>query len=181
MSSRLYQAISEVGTHEIGDLNTKWAKRVTNGAKAKVDFDNFIIVEITGRDAEGNLECQPLSVVTNEGFLATTIEEEHLLNIGGYQETYRDFFNGKGEMVQLTRPETGIRFDTSAFSLNAGVTSVTRGMVAHFDPATKKYIISDAGTPHADFATAKNQFEVVDEDSDFGYGYDVTTIKLECK
>lgn len=181
MASRMYDAISKTGEHGIGDLNTKWAKHLVNGAITYENIDNYTLAELSGYDSDNNLTCKQLSDVKNEGFLVTTIEEEQLLQIGDYQETYPDFYNGKDEIVRLTRLEKGVRFDTSSFSLNTGVTAVTVGMVAHFDPTTKKYIISVAATPHADYANAANKFEVVNPDSDFGYEYDVKTIKLQCK
>lgn len=179
MSTRLYKAISEKGTHKVGNLNTRWAEHVANGAIALEDIENYTQVEIAGRDAEGNLTCQPLKAVTNESYLVTTIEEEQLMNLGGYQETYVDFFNEKGEVVRLTRQRSGVRFETSAFTLNTGVTAVERGLVAHFDPTSKTYILSKKDSAHASYATAVKKFTVVDEDSDFGYGLDVKTIMLE--
>jgi hypothetical protein len=140
-------------------------------------MDNYLLAELGTRDADGNLTCQTLTDVTKESFLITTVEEEQLME----GEEYVDFYNATSEPVRLTRLETGVRFDTSAFSLNAGVTEVVRGLVAHFDPTTKKYILSTVGSPHASYATANKKFEVVDEDSDFGYALGKSTIKLECK
>ena len=71
MSTRLYKAISEIGTHEVGTLNTKWAKQVVNGAKlTTADVDNFTLVEMDGRDTEGNKQCKQLSAKTNKAFLS---------------------------------------------------------------------------------------------------------------
>ena len=181
MSSRLLKALTEVGSHQVGTLNTSWAKQVVNGAKlTTADVDNFTLVEMDGRDTDGNKQCKQLSVNTNKAYLITTVEEEQLQNIGGVQENYTDFFNEVGEMVRLTVLEDGLHFETSAFSFNVGTTVAIKGLVAHFDVATKKYILSVAGTAHADYATASAQFEVVNEDTDFGYGLSVPTIRLEC-
>jgi hypothetical protein len=181
MSTRLFKAISEKGTHQIGTLNTSWAKQVPNGAKlTTANVENYTLVEMDGRDADGNKQCKQLSAKANKAYLVTTVEEEQLQNIGGIQETYTDFFNEVGEMIRLTRLEVGIRFETSAFSFNAGTSVAIKGLVAHFDVATKKYILSTSGTPHADYASSSAQFEVVDEDTDFGYALEVPTIRLEC-
>ena len=184
MSTKLMKALFDTKEYGIGDLNTRWAKHVTNGARLLADADNFTLVEVVGYAEDGAKTCQQLSKETNEAFLLTTIEEEYLTPIvAGYQETYSDFYNGAGEMVRLTRLETGVRFDTSSFTLNAGLTKdkVVKGCVAHFDVVTKKYIVSLKATPNAGFETASVKFDVVDEDSDFGYGLSIATIRLETK
>lgn len=180
MASRIMKILTQTGTHGIGTLNTAWAKQVANGAKlTTADVDNYTLVEMDGRDADGNKQCKQLSAKANKAFLVTTVEEEQLQNIGIIQETYVDFYNEVGEMVRLTRPEVGVRFETSSWSFNAGVTVAIKGLVAHFDTATKKYILSTSGAPHADYAGSSVQFEVVDEDTDFGYAYAVPTVRLE--
>lgn len=178
MASRLFRAIGQRGNHEIGTLNTKWTKHMANGAMAAEDFDNYILVEIL-RDDEGQLTCKPLSDTKKKGYLATTIEEEHLLQVDGISEEYVDFFNGKGEMVRITDVDAqkNSRFETSAFSANGDIT-IKEGFVAHFDPTTKKYIVSDPTSAHVDYETAINKFEVVHTDSDFGYAFDKPTIRL---
>jgi len=60
----------------------------------------------------------------------------------------------------------GIRFETSAFSKNTDVTTISNGMVAHFDVTTKKFIISTAASPHSDYANAGNKYVVVATDSE---------------
>lgn len=179
MATRMYNTLSENGNHEIGSINSKWTKHMVNGAIADEDIENYTLVEIFYNE-EGELHCKSLTDVTKKGYLVTTVEEDQLMSMNGYQETYTDFYNAEGEMIRITDTDIqkNSRFETSAFSTNAGVTEVKRGMVAHFDPATKKYIVSDASTPHADYATAVNKFEVVDEDSDFGYALDKPTIGL---
>lgn len=179
MGSRGYKTIGERGEHEIGSLNTKWTKHMVNGAKALEDFDNYLLVEIA-YDAEGELVCKVLTDATKKGYLATTIEEEDLLQTDGFNEEYTDFYNAKGDMVRITDVDAqkNSRFETSAFSLNSGVVAAKRGFVAHFDPTTKKYIVSNPESAHADYATAVNKFEVVDIDTDFGYAFGKTTIRL---
>lgn len=178
MSSRMFKTIGERGTHEIGQLNTKWTVHMANGAVASEDFDNYLLVELFYD--EGQLKCKVLTDNTKKGYLATTIEEEDLLQTDGFSEEYVDFFNGKDEMVRITDvdQQKNSRFETSAFSKNTGVTTISKGFVAHFDPTTKKYIVSNPASAHADYVTAVNKFEVVDEDSDFGYAFDKATIRL---
>nr|KEI14163.1 phage virion protein [Clostridium haemolyticum NCTC 9693] len=181
MSTRLYKAISVRGNHEIGNLNTIWAKHIVNGAKLvcedKDEIDNFTLVELGEYDEEGNLTCKPLSDHKKKGYLLTTVEEEQLME----GETYVDFFNTKDEMVRLTRLETGVRFETSAIELNAGVKEAKQGMVAHFDATKKKYIISNPLSAHASYAESVNKFNVVSVNTDFGFAFDKQTVRLECQ
>ena len=174
MASRLTDALSVSGNHEIGQLNTKWTVHLANGAKATENMENFTLAEIFYDG--GVLKCKQLTDATKKGYLVTTVEEDQLLD----GETYTDFYNGKNEVVRLTdvKVQLNSRFETTAFSKNTGVVDIEEGYVAHFDPATKKYIVSAPATLHADHATAINHFEVVDADSEFGYAFDKPTIRL---
>ena len=174
MATRLFDAISQKGNHEIGSLNTKWTVHMTNGAEAKEDIENYTLVETFYEN--GILKCKYLTDVEKKGYLVTTVEEDQLME----GETYVDFYNAKGEIVRLTdvKAQPNTRFETSAFTKNNGVTKIQKGYVAHFDPNTRKYIVSDPEYPHASYANAVNKFEVVDEDSDFGYAFDKPTIRL---
>ena len=183
MASRGYVNLTTAGSHEIGQLNTPWAKHMVNGAIAIEDIDNYLLVEIARDFTEtddNELQCKVLSDNTKKGYLATTIEEEDLLQEGGFSENYADFYNAIGDMVRITDVDVqkNIRFETSAFTLNDGLTEAKKGYVAHFDPTTKKYIVSDPDSAHSDYSNAYNKFEVVDIDTDFGYAFDVTTIRL---
>lgn len=174
MASRMYDLLTQRGNHEIGNLNTKWTVHMTNGAMAAEDMENFTLAEVFYEN--GIEKCKYLTDVKKKGYLITTVEEEHLLD----GEEYTDFYNAKGEMVRLTDVEAqkASRFETSAFEKNTGVETIQKGYVAHFDPTTKKYIISEPTSPHADYADAVNKFEVVEVDTDFGVPFDKTTIRL---
>ncbi|MGJ0846627.1 hypothetical protein ACR77J_08055 [Tissierella praeacuta] len=175
MATRLYDLLSQKGNHEIGSLNTKWTVHMTNGAIADENIENYTLVEIYYNN-EGELRCKQLTDTKKKGYLVTTVEEDQLME----GEEYVDFYNGKNEIIRITdvKVQLNSRFETSAFSKNADVTEVKRGYVAHFDPTTKKYIISNPASAHADYADAVNKFEVVDEDSMFGYAFDKPTIRL---
>ena len=62
--------------------------------------------------------------------------------------------------------------------MNADVTDVEKGNVAHFDVTTKKYIISKAASAHADYATAGYQFVVVGDTDDTAGNFDQETVRL---
>lgn len=175
MATRLYDAISQRGEYNIGSLNSKWTVHMVNGAIVDEDVENYTLVEIF-YDAEGELHCKQLTDVKNKGYLVTTVEEDQLME----GEEYTDFYNGEGEIIRITdvKVQTNSRFETSAFSKNAGVTDIKKGFVAHFDPTTKKYIVSNSSSAHADYDNAVNKFEVVDEDSPFGFPFDKQTIRL---
>lgn len=174
MSTRLFDILSTRGNHEIGALNTMWTKHMANGAIADENIENYTLVEIYWTD--GELHCKQLTDVAKKGYLVTTVEEDQLMD----GEEYVDFYNAKGEIVRITdvAEQKNSRFETSAFILNEGVSAVANGYVAHFDPTTKKYIVSDPASPHADYANAVNKFEVVDNDSALGYAFDKDTIRL---
>ena len=185
MANRIFKTLLEQGTHEVGVLNSSQSRDIVNGAKLTGgDLDNFLLVEDAGWDEDGRL-CKALSDNTKKGFLVTTIEEESLFADEEFlQGNYRDFYNAEGEFVKLTLLEAYVtRFETSAFTKDSGVTGdITRGMVAHYDHATKKYIVSkSASSANSGYSAAANKFEVVDVNTDFGYNVGVPTIRLEAR
>ena len=183
MANRVMKAYFETGNHEVGVINTSWAKPIVNGAiLTTADIDNYLLVEFDGYNSEGVRQCKPLTDTTKKGLLVSTSEEEGLFGDGtSLQGNYTDFYNEVGEIVNLTVQEEYLRFETSAFTLNAGLSSATYGHVAHYDKVTKKYIISDPASAHADYATAGNKYEVVGINTDFGFNVGKTCIRLECK
>lgn len=167
MASRVLDALTKQGNHIVGNISS-WKKRVLpNGALVEdLAIDNYTIVEL-GFDAEGERICKQLTAVANKGYLIASPERMY---VGG--EQLADFYNAKGERARIVFLDEGFRFETSGFAMNTGVTEVKNGMVAHFDPATKKFIISDATAPHADYATARDKFAVVNFEEDIDYVID---------
>lgn len=147
--------------HGVGNLNNWNVKVIPQGALvADTAIDNFTFCEI-GFNAEGERICKQLTDVTKDAYLIASVER--VFDGGVLGESLCDFYNAKGERARIVIPESKItRFDTSSFSLNTGVTGAKNGMVAHFDPATKKYIVSDSASAHADYATAKTKLLVVE-------------------
>lgn len=182
MASRMTDVLTIRGAHEIGSINTKWTKHMTNGAIADGNMENYTLAEILWTD--GELHCVQLTDATKKGYLVTTVEEDQLME----GEEYLDFYNATDEIIRLTDVDVqkNSRFETSIFELNAdglanGGTTVTAaavGDVAHFNPTTKKYMISLASAAATAYGTAVNKFEVVGLDTDFGYPLDKTTIRL---
>ena len=183
MANRIFKSLFTEGNHEVGTVNTSWAKPIANGAiLTTADIDNYLLVEFDGYNSDGVRQCKPLTDTTKKGLLVTTVEEESLFaDEASIQGNYKDFYNEVGEIVNLTIQEEYLRFETSAFTLNTGVTAPTYGHVAHYDTATKKYIISNPASAHADYATAGNKYEVVDPSTDFGFNVGKACVRLECK
>lgn len=174
MASRIFDALQQVGTHATGNLNSLKVKTVANGAIVEgAAIDNFTLGEL-GFNAEGERTVKQLAAKGNKAVLVAS-PETRLLG-----EAMADFYNAVGERVRCVILEAGYtRFESSAFTLNTGVTEVANGQVAHFDVATKKFIISAAGTAHADYATSSAQFLVVNSEDDMEYTFGQPMVRFE--
>jgi len=175
MASTILTALTTAGTHEVGSLNSLQVKTLAHGARIKTAaVDNFTIVELAGFNADGEQECVQLATVTNKGYLVASVEQRYL------NEEIDQFYNAVGDFARLVVQEKDYtRFETSAFSKNAGLTTIIKGNVAHFDPATKKFIVSTAGSAHAAYATAGNKYLVVRDETDCAGNYTKSTIRLQ--
>jgi hypothetical protein len=158
MASRLVDALTTQGTHSVGNLNNFRIKVVPNGAKViTAAIDNFTIGELGFDGTTGERTVVQLSGNTVKGVLVAAPERRFAEG-----EQLCDFYNAIGELARVVILEPNFtRFETSAYSKNAGVTTLSNGMVAHFDTATKKFIVSASGTPHANFAAAENQYVLI--------------------
>lgn len=173
MATRQMKAMTEVGNHEVGNINSWKIRTLPYGAKVVgADVDNFTLVEL-GFDSEGNRTCKQLSDVTKKSYLIAAPEQRF------NNEQLVDFYNAVGEDVRVVILDEGVRFDTSAYSLNTGVTDVVTDLVAHFDPTSKKFILSTAGSAHADYTNAKAKFLVVNSEDDLVYLCGKPTVRLE--
>lgn len=174
MGSRILKAFTEKGTHAVGNLNSLKIKTVANGAiVVGADVDNFTLVEL-GFNADGERTAKQLSDKANKAYLIASPETRYL------GEAYVDFYNEVGERVRVVIFEPGYtRFETSAFKKNTGVTAITNGQVAHFDVASKKFIISKADSAHADYADSSAQFLVVNNEEDMEYTLGAPMVRLE--
>lgn len=174
MASRILDALKQQGNHEVGNINS-WKIRVVPNGAVVVDapIDNFTLVEL-GFGENGERTCKQLSAVGNKGYLIASVERRYVPG-----EQMVDCYNAVGERVRIIVLDEGLRFDTSAFSLNTDVTEIKNGQVAHFDPATKKFIISDPTATHADYATARDKFFVVSNEDDLEYTNGKPLVRLE--
>lgn len=167
MASRILKALQEVGNHAVGNLNSLKVKTVAHGALIEgADVDNFTLVEL-GFNADGERTAKQLSAVAKKGYLIASPEARYM------GEAIADFYNAVGDRARIVVLEEGYtRFDTSAFT-----GTPAKGDVAHFDPATKKFLIHD-GT-HADYAGAKAKFLVVNNEEDMEYTLGQPMVRLE--
>lgn len=173
MASELLKVYTGVYNHEVGNLSSWNIKTLADGAiVAGADVDNFTMVEL-GFNADGERTCTQLSATTKKGYLVAAPETRQ------NGEPMVNFYNAVGERARVVIFEDGEHFETSAFSKNTGVTEIVNGYVAHFDPATKKFIISNPASAHADYATAVNKFIVVSSEADMEYLCGKAIVKLE--
>lgn len=174
MGSRILDALQTQGTHAVGNLNSLKIKTVANGAIVEgAPIDNFSLGEL-GFNAEGERTVKQLSAKDKKAVLVAAPETRYL------GESIANFYNAVGEQVRCVLLEAGYtRFESSAFTLNAGITEIKNGQVAHFDVATKKFIISTSSAAHADFATSSAQFLVVSNEEDIRYTLGQPTVRFE--
>jgi len=165
MATELLKSLNEYDKHTVGSLNSWKVRTLAHGAKAAEDIDNFVIGEL-GFDAEGNRTVSYLSDVTKKGYLVATPERRYM------DEPIDSFFNAKGEYARIVYLDEGLRFETSAFTGEPA-----NGKFAHFDPATKKFVIHD-GT-HEDYANAVDKFLVVSSEEDMEYTLGQPQVRLE--
>lgn len=174
MATRQFRALQERGNHEVGNLNNIKIKTLAYGAVVTGgDIDNFTLGEV-GFGADGERTVKQLSAIDKKAYLVASPEARYM------GESLVDFYNAEGERARLVILEPGYtRFDTSAYAKNTEATEIKNGQVAHFDPASKKFIISAAGSAHADYAGSSAQFVVVGAEDDLEYVAGKPVVRLE--
>lgn len=184
MASNVLDALKAKNTHVVGSLNSLKVKTLAHGAKVTgAAVDNFTLVELAGFNEDGERLCKQLADKTHVAYLIAAPEQRYL------NEELAAFYNAVGDEARLVVLEPGYtRFETSAFELNTDgttnggttITDVVKGQVAHFNTATKKFMISDSASPATDYATAKNKFEVVGDLDDTAGNFNVDVIRFMC-
>lgn len=176
MSSNVLEALKNLRSnlHNVGSLNN-WGKTVLNqGAIAKEKMDNFTLVTLEFNATSGEREAAPLADNAKKGYLVASPEE--------YMREYESissFFNGQGERVRIVTLESGVRFECSNVDFqqktgNAPASGhpLKNGQHAHYDHASKKFIISNDATAnpsnntgmHTGYQGAVNKVVLVDKD-----------------
>lgn len=166
MSSTVLNAMNIIATdvHAVGSLN-EWHKNVLNlGAKvdAGLEIDNWNLVKLDF-NAAGERICKKLDAHNDAApaYLLAAVEEY----MGEY-ESIKNFFNAEGERVRVVKLEPGMRFECSNFEPSTpGTIDSTHpyknGLTAHFDKDNGTFIVNNENI-HGNYATATNQFVVVD-------------------
>ena len=174
MSTRQLKAMQERGNHEVGNLSNIKIKTLAHGAMVTGgDIDNFTIGEL-GFGEDGERTVKQLSAIDKKQYLVASPEARYL------GEDLVDFYNAEGERARIVILEEGYtRFDTSAYAKNTDATEIKNGQVAHFDPASKKFIISAPGSAHADYEGSSAQFVVVGAEDDLEYVAGKPVVRLE--
>lgn len=173
MATRQLKVLTERGNHEIGNLSSMKIRTLNHGAVVSTTpIDNFTLVEL-GFDAQGERICKQLTDVTKKSYLIAS-PENRMMN-----EELVDFYNEVGERARIVFLEEGVRFDSSAFDKNTGVTTIKNGQVAHWDVAKKKFLIQESTSTVAAYATANKKFLVVLNEEDLDYTAGKTLVKLE--
>lgn len=176
MATLMLDAIKNQGTHNVSTINSRWARPVVNGAiLTGGNLDNGLLVESDGYDSDGVLKCKVYTGTASTPFyVVQTVEEEQLqFDLGEYD--YKNFYNAQGEHIRLYRPETGLRQETSAYTVKAG-TTLAINLPVIWDATNKCFqVVATIGAGETQIAT------VVGLDTDFGYNADKTTIRIEYK
>ena len=160
MTTSILKAMTSEGTHAVGSINSIQVKTLAHGAKVTdAPVDNWTLVELAGFNEEGERLCKAVTAKDKKAYLVASVEQRFL------GEDIGHFYNDVDEFIRPVLLEADYtRFEASNFTLNALVTEVKCGQVAHFDVATKKFIISEAGSAHVDYATSAYQFAVIQQE-----------------
>lgn len=171
MATNAWNSLTNKQYHTVGNITSthKYVQDVPNGALFTEDVDNFVLAEL-GFNAEGERTAKNLTAETVEGFLVAAPERRYL------GESLSEFYVGAGERGRVVHLTKGLRFDTSAYDVDAGK-SVVAGAKAHFDVTLKKFLIHD-GT-HANYDGAKNKFHLVSNEDDIEFTLGVPTVRFE--
>lgn len=163
MASNMLDAMKNLrqNLHNVGSLN-QWRKRSLNqGAIADEDMDNFTLVKIEFDPVTGERIAKPIANDQEKGVLVASVEDY----IQKY-ETISSFFNEKGERIRIIATEVGMRFECSNVDFedqDLGANPIKNSQVAHYNSASKKFVISNVtqgGT--VDYQNANNKLVVVD-------------------
>ena len=165
MATQAFRALTSKGTHEVGNLvsTQKYIKDVANGALFTEDVDNFTLVEAEFNAKNGEFEAKSLTDATKKNvFLVAAVERCFL------GEPMSHFFVAKGERGRIVYLTQGLIFDSSAYSLDTSANGkITAGQKAHFDTATKKFIIHKGA--HSGYATASVKLTVKSGEDNLSY------------
>ena len=171
MASILRDALLKEGNHSISNINSIWYRPLTNGAIAETDMENGALVELDGRDSEGNLKCKYYTGTGDFYILNNYAEDELLTDMG--ETDYKNFYVGKDEMCNLAIYDKGLRQETSLYTVDSGVSALALDLPVEWDASAHKFkVVSSSSDAIA---------TVVGIDTDFGYNAGTQTIRIQYK
>ena len=173
MTTAILKSMTQDGTHAVGSINVIKVKTLANGARiTDAPVDNWTLVELAGFNEDAERLCKAVTAKDKKAYLVASVEQRFL------GEDIAHFYNDVDEFARLIVMDADYtRFEASNFTLE-GVSDVEVGQVAHFDVATKKFLISALESPHADFADSAYQFEVVADLSDTAGNFLQPTVRF---
>ncbi|EGT3606918.1 hypothetical protein FKF97_10975 [Clostridium perfringens] len=158
MASEILKVLTGKGTqHAVGSLNNMRIRMINQGAVAEADIDNYMIVESTGFNEEGQRTFKLLSDITKKGFLLAS-PENVMSDLG---ENISSFYHAKGERGRIVIQDFGQRFECSNVKPSDKSVAIKEGQAAYFDPAEEAFIAVTKGEDPK-YATAGNKYMVVD-------------------
>lgn len=137
----------DINKHNVGSLNSLRVVTVPN-VKMSGNEDNWTLVELSYVNGE-RVATAINAETTDVAYLLCS--EEVIYDTE--RDAFINFYNGDGEYVRVTIIKQGLRFECSNYT-----GTPVAGHFAHFDTATKKFVIDGATKS----GTAKNVFQITD-------------------
>lgn len=155
MSSVILKTLKNLEKHNVGSLN-QWTKELLNqgAVVAGEDMDNYTLGEL-GFNAEGERTVSPIATNDVKGVLVASVEDYTEF------EGISQFFNEVGEMARVVYQAQSAHFEASNVEKADDTKAIVVGQKAHYDAVSKKFVVSNAGVDHADYADAANKYLVV--------------------
>jgi hypothetical protein len=162
MATQAFNNLTSYVSKNVGSLVSmnKYIKDLANGAIFTEEVENFTLVEL-GFNTDGERTAKNATAGATKLYLAASVEQRFM------NEPLDAFYNASGERGRIVYLTEGLIFDTAAFTKDAAITGeIVAGNVAHWDVATKKFIVHKGA--HASYANAKVKVIILGTNTDLG-------------
>lgn len=162
MATQQFNSLTTYVKKNVGSLVSmdKYIKDVANGAIFTEEVENYTLVELAF-NANGERTAKNATAGASKLLLAASVEQRF------QNEPLDAFYNASGERGRIVYLTEGLLFDTGAFTKDAAITgAIEAGNVAHWDVATKKFIVHKGA--HANYSAAKVKVIVLGTNTDLG-------------
>ena len=162
MATQAFNNLTSYVSKNVGSLVSmnKYIKDLANGAIFTEEVENFTLVEL-GFNTDGERTAKNATAGATKLYLAASVEQRFM------NEPLDAFYNASGERGRIVYLTEGLIFDTTAFTKDAAITGeIEAGNVAHWDVATKKFIVHKGA--HASYANAKVKVIILGTNTDLG-------------